>query len=159
MSQETISVHGLSDAVNEYYGEVVSHVLGSDTIALTGGEVIVVRLSPDEKTCSLESWTVTPEYFFVKTMRTVAQATRREAIDSICKQVPVSIITVEEFASLDSTVSSVEHFRLMGWNLNTHYNEIMTDLKHDLLKYYMKVVENGNEGIEKAILSLAPGLR
>lgn len=159
MSQETISVHGLSDAVNEYYGEVVSYVLGSDTIALTGGEVIVVRLSPDKKTCALESWTVTPEYFFVKSVRTEEQATRSEAIDSICKKVPVSIITVEEFASLESTASSVEYFRRMGWNLNTHYNEIMTDLKHDLLKYYMKVVENGNEGIEKAILSLNPGIR
>ena len=92
MSQEIINVHNLSDVVNEHYGEVVSQVLGSDTIALTGGEVIVVRLSPDKKTCALESWTVTPEYFFVKSVRTVEQATLSEAIDSICQRVSVTAI-------------------------------------------------------------------
>lgn len=159
MSQEIINVRNLSDTVNEHFGEVVSQVLSSDTIGLTGGSVIALRISPDEKTCALESWTVTPEDFFVKTVSTMAQATRSEAIDFIFQRVPVYIITVEELADLDSTASSVKQFRRMGWNLNTHYNEIMTGMKHDLLKYHKMVVENGNEGIEKAILSLDPELR
>ena len=92
MSQETISVHSLSDAVNEYYGEVVSHVLGSDTIALTGGEVIVVRLSPDKKTCALESWSMNSGGFFVKSMLTMAQAKRSDAIDFICQRVSITAI-------------------------------------------------------------------
>ena len=92
MSQEIINVHNLSDTINEHFGETVSQVLSSDTIGLTGGSVIVLRVSPDEKTCALESWTVTPEDFFVKTMRTLAQATRSEAIDFICQRVSVTAI-------------------------------------------------------------------
>ena len=159
MSQEIISVRNLSDTINENFGETVSQVLSSDTIGLDGGNVIAVRVSPDEKTCALESWTVTSEDFFVKTVRTMSQATRSEAIDFICQRVSVSIITVEELANLDSAVSSVKLFRRMGWNLNTHYTEIMTGMKSHLFNYHKMVTENGEADIEKAILSLDPELR
>ena len=68
-------------------------------------------------------------------------------------------ITAEELADLDSTVSSVEYFRLKGWNLSTHYSEIITVMKSYLFNYRKMVAENGEEDIEKAILSLAPELR
>lgn len=92
MSQEIINVHNLSDVVNEHFGEVVSQVLSSDTIGLTGGSVIVLRVSPDEKTCALESWSMNSGGFFVKSMLTMAQATRSEAIDFICQRVSVTAI-------------------------------------------------------------------
>ena len=71
----------------------------------------------------------------------------------------ITTITVKELADLDSTVSSVEFFQRKGWNLNTHYTEIMTGMKSHLFNYHKMVVENGDEGIEKAILSLDPELR
>ena len=92
MSQEIINVHNLSDVVNEHFGEVVSQVLSSDTIALNGGNIIVLRVSPDEKTCALESWSMNSGRFFVKSMLTMAQATRSEAIDFICQRVSVTAI-------------------------------------------------------------------
>ena len=92
MSQVAINVHNLSDVVNKHYGVVVSQVLSSDTIGLDGGNVIVVRVSPDGQTCALESWGVNSGGIFVKSMLTKAQATRSEAIDFICQRVSVTAI-------------------------------------------------------------------
>lgn len=71
----------------------------------------------------------------------------------------ITKINAKELAKLDSTVSSVETFRDRGWNLNTHYMEIMTGMKSHLFSYHKMVTENGEADIEKAILSLAPELR
>lgn len=71
----------------------------------------------------------------------------------------ITTITAEELANLDSTVSSVEFFQRKGWNLNTHYMEIMTGMKSHLFNYHKMVAENGEADIEKAILSLDPELR
>ena len=66
MSQEIISVRNLSDTINENFGETVSQVLSSDTIGLDGGNVIAVRVSPDEKTCALEILDCNLRRFFRK---------------------------------------------------------------------------------------------
>lgn len=92
MSQEIINVHNLSNVVNEHFGEVVSQVLNSETIALNGGNIIVLRISPDKKTCALESWSMNSGGFFVKSMLTMAQAKRSDAIDFICQRVSVTAI-------------------------------------------------------------------
>ena len=68
-------------------------------------------------------------------------------------------ITAEELADLDSTVSSVDFFQRKGWNLNTHYMEIMTGMKSHPFNYHKMVAENGEADIEKAVLSLDPELR
>ena len=67
-------------------------------------------------------------------------------------------INIAELKSLDSTVSSIEHFRYMGWTLATHRHEIMRGMMPHLNNWHKLTPENGQDGIEAAIIELAPEL-
>lgn len=70
----------------------------------------------------------------------------------------MQIITLEELKNLDSTVSSVEHFKYMGWTLSTHRFEIMRGMMSHLNNWHKMNPENGQDDIEQAIIELAPEL-
>ena len=67
-------------------------------------------------------------------------------------------INITELKNLDSTKSSIEHFRYMGWTLQTHHHEIMTGMMSHLLNWHKLNPENGQDDIERAIVELAPEL-
>ena len=70
----------------------------------------------------------------------------------------MSTITLEELKNLDSTTASIEHFRYMGWTLQTHRFEIMRGMMSHLNNWHKVTPENGAEDIETAIVELAPEL-
>ena len=67
-------------------------------------------------------------------------------------------INITELKNLDSTTASIEHFRYMGWTLQTHHHEIMTGMMSHLVNWHGFTPENGQDDIEQAILELAPEL-
>ena len=67
-------------------------------------------------------------------------------------------ITLEELKNLDSTTASIDHFRYMGWTLQTHRFEIMRGMMSHLNNWHKVTPENGAEDIETAIVELAPEL-
>ena len=67
-------------------------------------------------------------------------------------------INITELKNLDSTTASIEHFRYMGWTLQTHYMEITTGMMSHLNNWHKFQPENGTEDIETAIAELAPEL-
>ena len=67
-------------------------------------------------------------------------------------------INITELKNLDSTKSSIEHFRYMGWTLQTHRMEIMRGMMSHLNNWHKFQPENGTEDIETAIVELAPDL-
>ena len=67
-------------------------------------------------------------------------------------------INITELKNLDSTVSSIDHFKYMGWTLSTHRHEIMRGMMSHLLNWHKVTPENGAEDIETAIVELAPEL-
>ena len=67
-------------------------------------------------------------------------------------------INIAELKNLDSTISSVEHFRYMGWTLQTHRMEIMRGMMSHLNNWHKFQPENGTADIETAIVELAPEL-
>ena len=67
-------------------------------------------------------------------------------------------INITELKNLDSTVSSIDHFRYMGWTLSTHRHEIMRGMMSHLNNWHKMNPENGQDGIEQAIIELAPEL-
>lgn len=67
-------------------------------------------------------------------------------------------IQITELKNLDSTISSVDHFKYMGWKLSTHYHEIMTGMMSHLVNWHKFTPANGRDDIEQAILELAPEL-
>ena len=67
-------------------------------------------------------------------------------------------INITELKNLDSTTASIEHFRYMGWTLQTHRFEIMRGMMSHLNNWHKFQPENGTEDIEKAITELAPEL-
>ena len=67
-------------------------------------------------------------------------------------------INITELKNLDSTVSSVDHFRYLGWTLSTHYHEIMRGMMSHLNNWHKFQPENGTTDIETAIAELAPEL-
>ena len=67
-------------------------------------------------------------------------------------------ITLAELKNLDSTVSSVEVFRRLGWTLQTHRTEITTGMMSHLNNWHKLNPENGQDDIEQAIVELAPEL-
>ena len=67
-------------------------------------------------------------------------------------------ITLTELKNLDSTVSSVDHFKYMGWTLSTHRHEIMTGMMSHLRNWHKMQPANGADDIETAIMELAPEL-
>ena len=67
-------------------------------------------------------------------------------------------INITELKNLDSTISSVEHFRYMGWTLQTHRHEIMRGMMSHLNNWHKLTPENGQDDIEAAIAELAPEL-
>ena len=67
-------------------------------------------------------------------------------------------INITELKNLDSTIKSVEHFRYMGWTLQTHRMEIMRGMMSHLNNWHKVTPENGAEDIETAIAELAPEL-
>ena len=67
-------------------------------------------------------------------------------------------INITELKNLDSTVSSVEHFRYLGWTLSTHRHEIMRGMMSHLNNWHKLTPENGQDDIEAAIIELAPEL-
>ena len=70
----------------------------------------------------------------------------------------MKIITLEELKNLDSTIASVEHFRDMGWTLQTHRMEIMRGMMNHLNNWHGFQPANGQDDIETAIVELAPEL-
>ena len=67
-------------------------------------------------------------------------------------------INITELKNLDSTVSSIDHFRYMGWTLSTHRHEIMRGMMSHLNNWHKMNPENGHDDIEQAIIELAPEL-
>ena len=67
-------------------------------------------------------------------------------------------INITELKNLDSTKSSIEHFRDMGWTLQTHRMEIMRGMMSHLNNWHKFQPENGTDDIETAIVELAPEL-
>ena len=67
-------------------------------------------------------------------------------------------INITELKNLDSTVSSVDHFKYMGWTLSTHRHEIMRGMMSHLNNWHKLNPENGQDDIERAIVELAPEL-
>ena len=67
-------------------------------------------------------------------------------------------INITELKNLDSTTASIEHFRYMGWTLQTHRHEIMRGMMSHLNNWHKVTPENGAEDIETAIAELAPEL-
>ena len=67
-------------------------------------------------------------------------------------------INITELKNLDSTVSSIDHFKYMGWTLSTHRHEIMRGMMSHLNNWHKVTPENGAEDIETAIIDLAPEL-
>ena len=67
-------------------------------------------------------------------------------------------INITELKNLDSTSASIEHFRYMGWTLQTHHHEIMTGMMSHIVNWHGFTPENGQDDIEQAILELAPEL-
>ena len=67
-------------------------------------------------------------------------------------------INITELKNLDSTVSSIDHFKYMGWTLSTHRHEIMRGMMSHLNNWHKVTPENGAEDIETAIIELAPEL-
>lgn len=67
-------------------------------------------------------------------------------------------INLAELKNLDSTISSVGHFKYMGWTLSTHRHEIMTGMMSHLRNWHKFTPENGQDDIEQAIIELAPEL-
>ena len=67
-------------------------------------------------------------------------------------------INITELKNLDSTVSSVDHFRYMGWTLSTHRHEIMCGMMSHLDNWHKFQPENGQDDIKAAIIELAPEL-
>ena len=67
-------------------------------------------------------------------------------------------INITELKNLDSTVSSVDHFRYLGWTLSTNYHEIMRGMMSHLNNWHKLTPENGQDDIERAIIKLAPDL-
>lgn len=67
-------------------------------------------------------------------------------------------INLNELKNLDSTVSSVDHFKYMGWTLSTHRHEIMRGMMSHLNNWHKMNPANGQDDIEQAILELAPEL-
>ena len=67
-------------------------------------------------------------------------------------------ITLEELKNLDSTKTSIKHFRYVGWTLQTHRHEIMRGMMSHLNNWHGFTPENGAEDIETAIKELAPEL-
>ena len=67
-------------------------------------------------------------------------------------------ITLEELKNLDSTTASIDHFRYMGWTLQTHRHEIMRGMMSHLNNWHKVTPENGADDIETAIIELAPEL-
>jgi len=70
----------------------------------------------------------------------------------------MSTISVMELKNLDSTASSIDHFRYMGWTLSTHRHEIMTGMMSHLVNWHGFAPKNGQDDIEQAIIELAPEL-
>lgn len=67
-------------------------------------------------------------------------------------------ITLKELKNLDSTKSSIKHFRYVGWTLRTHRMEIMNGMMGHLNNWHKFQPENGADDIEAAIAELAPEL-
>ena len=67
-------------------------------------------------------------------------------------------INITELKNLDSTKSSIDHFRYMGWTLSTHRHEIMRGMMSHLNNWHKLNPENGQDDIERAIVELAPEL-
>ena len=67
-------------------------------------------------------------------------------------------INITELKNLDSTVSSIDHFKYMGWTLQTHRMEIMRGMMSHLNNWHKFQPENGTDDIEAAIVELAPEL-
>lgn len=67
-------------------------------------------------------------------------------------------IQITELKNLDSTKSSVEHFKYMGWTLSSHYHEIMTGMLSHLNNWHKMQPANGRDDIQQAIIELAPEL-
>ena len=67
-------------------------------------------------------------------------------------------INITELKNLDSTVSSIDHFKYMGWTLQTHRFEIMRGMMSHLLNWHKLNPENGQDDIETAIIELATEL-
>ena len=67
-------------------------------------------------------------------------------------------ITRNQLKDLDSTKSSIDHFRYMGWTLSTHRHEIMRGMMSHLNNWHKMNPENGQDDIEQAIIELAPEL-
>ena len=67
-------------------------------------------------------------------------------------------INITELKNLDSTVSSIDHFRYMGWTLSTHRHEIMRGMMSHLNNWHKMNPENGHDDIEQAIIELASEL-
>lgn len=67
-------------------------------------------------------------------------------------------ITRNQLKELDSTKSSIEHFRYMGWTLTTHHMEITTGMRSHLNNWHGMQPQNGIADIEAAIVELAPEL-
>ena len=67
-------------------------------------------------------------------------------------------ITLNQLKELDSTKSSIDHFRDMGWTLTTHHMEITTGMRSHLVNWHHMQPENGIADIEAAIVELAPEL-
>ena len=67
-------------------------------------------------------------------------------------------INITELKNLESTTASIEHFRYMGWTLQTHRMEIMRGMMSHLNNWHKVTPENGAEDIVTAIAELAPEL-
>ena len=67
-------------------------------------------------------------------------------------------INITELKNLESTTASIEHFRYMGWTLQTHRMEIMRGMMSHLNNWHKVTPENGADDIEAAIAELAPEL-
>lgn len=67
-------------------------------------------------------------------------------------------INITELKNLDSTKSSIDHFRYLGWTLQTHRMEIMRGMVSHLNNWHKMQPANGTDDIESAILELAPEL-
>ena len=67
-------------------------------------------------------------------------------------------INITELKNLDSTKSSIDHFRYMGWALSTHRFEIMRGMMSHLNNWHKLNPGNGQDDIERAIVELAPEL-
>ena len=70
----------------------------------------------------------------------------------------MTTITLNQLKDLDSTKSSIDHFRYMGWTLSTHRFEIMRGMMSHLNNWHRLNPENGQDDIERAIVELAPEL-